>query len=166
MDAFDGLIVVISCADMVVSSAEAKGTSAGAISVFRAFRLLRVFKVVRKWRRLHSIIIAITKSAQGLLNFLIVLTVIMVIYALVGMEIFGGKYMFHGLDPLPRNNFNSLFWALITVFQVLTGENWNDVMHDHMEISAFWSVLFFVSLFCIGNYILMNIFLYNLFDNE
>ena len=165
MDAFDGLIVVISCADMVVSSAEAKGTSAGAISVFRAFRLLRVFKVVRKWRRLHSIIIAITKSAQGLLNFLIVLTVIMVIYALVGMEIFGGKYMFHGLDPLPRNNFNSLFWALITVFQVLTGENWNDVMHDHMEISAFWSVLFFVSLFCIGNYILMNIFLAILLQN-
>ncbi len=35
--------------------------------------------------------------------------------------------------------------------------NWNDVMHEHMEINAPFAVVFCVSLFCVGNYILMNI---------
>jgi hypothetical protein len=164
MDMFDGIIVIVSLVDIVATSiGQEAGT--GVISVFRGFRLLRVFKLVRKWKRLRQILVAMLKSAQGLLNFFILLCVIMVIYALIGMEIFGGEYQKYGLDPLPRSNFNSLYWALITVFQVLTGENWNDVMHDHMQINVAYSVVFFVSLFCIGNYVLMNIFLAILLEN-
>ena len=165
LDIFDGVIVIISIVDMILMFIGTSNGGGGVVSVFRAFRLLRVFKIVRKWKRLRDILNAMLKSAQGLVNFTILLAVVMAIYALVGMELFGGEYASHGLDPVPRSNFNSLFWSIITVFQVLTGENWNDVMHDHMEINAPFAVVFCVSLFCVGNYILMNIFLAILLEN-
>ena len=167
MDAFDGIIVLVSMIDIVFSSmGSSEGTNSfgGFISVFRAFRLLRVFKLIRRWPRLQEILRAVMKSASGLLNFSILLFVVMVIYALVGMEFFGNKYEVNGLET-PRANFNSLPFALITVFQVLTGENWNDVLHFHMDIDGITSVFFFVSLFCVGNYVLMNVFLAILLEN-
>ena len=52
------------------------------------------------------------------------------IFALLGMQLFGGKMC--GLDDgeVPCHNFDTLLWALVTVFQVLTGEDWNaDTTH-------------------------------------
>ena len=63
-----------------------------------------------------------------LLFFILTLT----FFILIG--IFGGRYRENGFDEIPRGNFNSMAWALLTVFQVITGENWNEVMLTHMQI--------------------------------
>ncbi len=68
MDAFDGIIVLVSMIDIVFSSmGSSEGTNSfgGFISVFRAFRLLRVFKLIRRWPRLQEILRAVIKSASG-----------------------------------------------------------------------------------------------------
>ena len=48
------------------------------------------------------------------------------------MSRFAGKFRFNEkgeYDPengvVPRENFDSIFWAIVSVFQVLIGENWN-----------------------------------------
>ena len=51
------------------------------------------------------------------------------IFALLGMQTFGGKFDFPG-EEKPRQNFDTFSWAMVTVFQILTGENWNAVMYD------------------------------------
>lgn len=44
------------------------------------------------------------------------------------MQTFGGKFNFD--DGVPRGNFDSFNTAFVTVFQVLTMENWNDILHS------------------------------------
>lgn len=56
---FDALIVTLSIIDVSISysilSEEAK-MGKGAISAFRAFRLLRVFKLAKSWKQLNALI--------------------------------------------------------------------------------------------------------------
>ena len=45
-----------------------------------------------------------------------------------GMQLFGGTFSFP--DGIPPTNFDSFSVAMLTVFQILTGEDWNEVMYQ------------------------------------
>ncbi|KJH46255.1 transporter, cation channel family protein [Dictyocaulus viviparus] len=47
--------------------------------------------------------------------------------------VFGGKFNFNPQQPKPRANFDTFIQALLTVFQILTGEDWNTVMYNGIE---------------------------------
>jgi len=64
-----------------------------------------------------------------------------------------------------RHNFDSIFWSIITIFQILTGENWNDVLYDGMRAINSWAAIYFIILVVLGNYIILNLFLAILLDN-
>ena len=70
-----------------------------------------------------------------------------------------------GASDQPRHHFDDFFWAFITIFQVLTGENWNEVMYDGMRTKGDAACLYFILLVVIGNYIVLNLFLAILLDN-
>ena len=58
-----------------------------------------------------------------------------------------------------RGNFGSFGISLLTVFQILTGENWNEVMYmgvGHTNILFFF---YFFVVFVVGNFIILNLFL-------
>merc|ERR1719483_672416 len=82
------------------------------------------------------------------------------------MQIFGGR-----LETEHRHTFNGFFQATITVFQILTGEDWNVVMYDGIQayggVKSFGLVVsfYFIILFICGNYILLNVFLAIAVDN-
>lgn len=50
------------------------------------------------------------------------------IFAMLGMQLFGGQFNFS--DGTPDANFNTFGISLLTVFQILTGEDWNEVMYN------------------------------------
>ncbi|CAD5115428.1 DgyrCDS4403 [Dimorphilus gyrociliatus] len=85
------------------------------------------------------------------------------------MQVFGGKFNFDHTQEKPRHNFDTFTQSLFTVFQILTGEDWNEVMYD--GIRAFGGVnkvgalvcLYFVVLFICD--ILLNVFLAIAVDN-
>ncbi|CAF3877318.1 unnamed protein product [Rotaria magnacalcarata] len=56
-----------------------------------------------------------------------------------------------------RANFDSLPAALLTVFQILTQEDWNEVLYNGMEKTSPWSALYFIGLIIICYYILVNL---------
>jgi hypothetical protein len=60
----------------------------GAISAFRAFRLLRIFKLAKSWRKLKLLLQTIGKSLKDISSFSVLLFLLMFIYILLGMEIF------------------------------------------------------------------------------
>ena len=93
---------------------------------------------------------------------MVILTVF--IFALLGMQMFGGKMC--GLDDgeIPHN-FDTLLWALVTVFQVLTGEDWNAVMYDGMKVGGSGTALYFVLLLIIGQFLVLNLFVAILLTN-
>ena len=75
------------------------------------------------------------------------------------MNLFGCKFcnMEDGVRVCERKNFDSLLWAIITVFQVLTQEDWNEVLYNGMHKTSSWAALYFIALMTFGNYVLFNL---------
>jgi len=98
---------------------------------------------------------------------LVLLCLFIFIFALLGMQIFGGRF----LDEESRATFDNFFQACFTVFQILTGEDWNVVMYDGIQayggIKGMGSIasIYFLILFICGNFILLNVFLAIAVDN-
>jgi len=81
-------------------------------------------------------------------------------FAILGMNLFGGKFEFpnkEGKSVTSRSNFDSFLWAMVSVFQILTQENWNLVMYDGMRTTNKWAALYFTALMAIGYYVLFNL---------
>ncbi|XP_025410871.1 muscle calcium channel subunit alpha-1 isoform X6 [Sipha flava] len=141
------------------------------VSVLRCVRLLRVFKVTKYWRSLSNLVASLLNSIQSIASLLLLLFLFIVIFALLGMQVFGGKFNFEATDYKPRSNFDTFWQSLLTVFQILTGEDWNVVMYN--GINAYNGVsspgilacIYFIILFICGNYILLNVFLAIAVDN-
>ncbi|KAM8792366.1 LOW QUALITY PROTEIN: voltage-dependent L-type calcium channel subunit alpha-1F-like [Eudromia elegans] len=140
------------------------------ISVLRCVRLLRVFKVTRHWASLSNLVASLLNSMKSIASLLLLLFLFIIIFALLGMQLFGGRFSFDETQT-KRSTFDTFPQALLTVFQILTGEDWNAVMYD--GIMAYGGPVFpgmlvcvyFVILFICGNYILLNVFLAIAVDN-
>lgn len=87
------------------------------ISVLRCIRLLRIFKVTRYWESLSNLVESLVNSIKSIASLLLLLSLFILIFALLGMQIFGGRFNFED-EEMPRSNFNNFWRALITVFQV------------------------------------------------
>uniref|UniRef100_A0A915J334 Ion transport domain-containing protein n=1 Tax=Romanomermis culicivorax TaxID=13658 RepID=A0A915J334_ROMCU len=167
---FDCFVVISSIIEFGLVKAEIMNPLG--VSVLRSARLLRIFKVTNYWNSLRNLVASLLNSLRSIASLLLLLFLFIVIFALLGMQIFGGK--FNSIEkraPKPRANFDTFWQALLTVFQILTGEDWNTVMYN--GINAFggvqrWSVIvcfYFIILFICGNYILLNVFLAIAVDN-
>ena len=123
---FDALVVLISLVELLLADS-------GSLSALRSFRILRILKLIRSWRTLQKFLYTKYATVASLGEFAFVVVLAVFIFALLGMQMFGGKMCaesdtFAGDPTIPRHNFDALLWALVTVFQVLTGEDWNAVM--------------------------------------
>ncbi|XP_048877532.1 voltage-dependent L-type calcium channel subunit alpha-1D-like isoform X2 [Brienomyrus brachyistius] len=139
------------------------------ISVFRCVRLMRIFKVTRHWEALSILVASLLNSLKSIASLLLLLFLFILIFALLGMQVFGGKFNFDESEK-KRSSFDNFPQALLTVFQILTGEDWNTVMYDGIMAfggpgSGMIVCLYFVVLFICGNYILLNVFLAIAVDN-
>ncbi|KAI5094991.1 voltage-dependent L-type calcium channel subunit alpha-1F [Silurus meridionalis] len=99
------------------------------ISVLRCVRLLRIFKVTRHWTALSNLVASLLNSMKSIASLLLLLFLFLIIFALLGMQLFGGKFNFDETQT-KRSTFDSFPQALLTCFQILTGEDWNMVMYD------------------------------------
>ncbi|XP_077309236.1 voltage-dependent R-type calcium channel subunit alpha-1E isoform X3 [Lithobates pipiens] len=143
------------------------GTSFG-ISVLRALRLLRIFKVTKYWASLRNLVVSLMNSMKSIISLLFLLFLFVVVFALLGMQLYGGRFNFN--DGTPSANFDTFPAAIMTVFQILTGEDWNEVMYNGIRSqggvrSGMWSSIYFIILTLFGNYTLLNVFLAIAVDN-
>ncbi|XP_070508575.1 muscle calcium channel subunit alpha-1 isoform X3 [Chironomus tepperi] len=169
---FDCFVVIGSIAEMVLTNTEVMPPLG--VSVLRCVRLLRVFKVTKYWRSLSNLVASLLNSIQSIFSLLLLLFLFIVIFSLLGMQVFGGKFgnvKKISTEDKPRSNFDSFWQSLLTVFQILTGEDWNAVMYDGIEayggVKSFGilACIYFIILFICGNYILLNVFLAIAVDN-
>uniref|UniRef100_A0A8C9T4L8 Voltage-dependent T-type calcium channel subunit alpha-1H n=1 Tax=Scleropages formosus TaxID=113540 RepID=A0A8C9T4L8_SCLFO len=150
---FDGIIVIISVCEIV-------GQADGGLSVLRTFRLLRVLKLVRFMPALRRQLVVLMKTMDNVATFCMLLMLFIFIFSILGMHIFGCKFSLRtdSGDTVPdRKNFDSLLWAIVTVFQILTQEDWNMVLYNGMASTSPWAALYFVALMTFGNYVLFNL---------
>nr|XP_037876781.1 muscle calcium channel subunit alpha-1 isoform X3 [Bombyx mori] len=166
---FDCFVVIGSISEMVLTKSEVMPPLG--ISVLRCVRLLRVFKVTKYWRSLSNLVASLLNSIQSIASLLLLLFLFIMIFALLGMQVFGGKFNYDPVEEKDRHNFDCFWQALLTVFQILTGEDWNAVMYEGIKAYGgagtvgIVACIYFIILFICGNYILLNVFLAIAVDN-
>ncbi|XP_077304047.1 sodium channel protein type 2 subunit alpha-like isoform X3 [Lithobates pipiens] len=154
---FDGIIVSLSLMELGLANVEG-------LSVLRSFRLLRVFKLAKSWPTLNMLIKIIGNSVGALGNLTLVLAIIVFIFAVVGMQLFGKSYKecvckISDDCELPRWHMNDFFHSFLIVFRVLCGE-WIETMWDCMEVAGqSMCLLVFMLVMVIGNLVVLNLFL-------
>nr|XP_028603310.1 sodium channel protein type 1 subunit alpha isoform X2 [Podarcis muralis] len=154
---FDGFIVTLSLVELGLADVEG-------LSVLRSFRLLRVFKLAKSWPTLNMLIKIIGNSVGALGNLTLVLAIIVFIFAVVGMQLFGKSYKECVCKiakdcELPRWHMNDFFHSFLIVFRVLCGE-WIETMWDCMEVAGQAMCLtVFMMVMVIGNLVVLNLFL-------
>ncbi|DAZ94512.1 TPA: hypothetical protein N0F65_011865 [Lagenidium giganteum] len=163
---------------LIPSAAGASKYKKGPVSALRSFRLFRVFKLARNWRSLREMLELIGRAVMSIANFAVLLFIFIYIYALIGLQFFGNSmhfddegYPINDVSPefftatVPRANFDTILVAFVTVFQIITLDNWNNILYDGVRGNGFGAAAYFFSLVIMGNFILMNLFLALLLDN-
>ncbi|XP_044888469.1 sodium channel protein type 2 subunit alpha-like isoform X17 [Mauremys mutica] len=154
---FDGIIVSLSLMELGLANVEG-------LSVLRSFRLLRVFKLAKSWPTLNMLIKIIGNSVGALGNLTLVLAIIVFIFAVVGMQLFGKSYKDCVCKiatdcVLPRWHMHDFFHSFLIVFRVLCGE-WIETMWDCMEVAGqAMCLIVFMLVMVIGNLVVLNLFL-------
>jgi len=76
----------------------------------------------RHWQSLRNLLSSLINSIEAIVSLLVLLFLFLGIFALLGTQVFGGKFKarsYRGKSNVqPRANFDSFFNSLFTVFQV------------------------------------------------
>lgn len=194
---FDGFVVLISVIELIINKTSDGG--GGGLSALRTFRLFRVMnKLANKWSKLKVLLKAMLHTGAALNYWLILFVLVLYIFTLMWMSIFAKQFHFEDADALaplvpkqyhgeewcpetkgkswhfrqdciPRAHFDTFTWGFVTVFQVMTGENWNTIMYAGMRASERWegtlvpptvlSAALFVIMILFGQTLFLSLFL-------
>jgi len=164
---FDAVVVMFSVISLIVNVG-------GAASIFRIFRLARVVKLIPRAQRLMAVVMTVIFSLPALFNVGLLMILLFIIYACMGMSLFGKTI--HGEFLARHANFETFPIAMLTLFRVTTGENWNGIMSDCAlkpgELNSagnacstvedncgfeYVSQIFFISFVVVAWFVLMNL---------
>jgi hypothetical protein len=185
---FDGIVVLASLMESFMNGG-------GALSALRGFRLLRIFRLAKKWTSFRVLLKSMLHTVRSLGNFSILLVLMMYVFTLMASSFFATKFHFN-IDGhcngrlemceeindgevvgnvekdlwcpsingdkewcIPRANFDTFLWSFVTIFQILSGENWNTVMYDGMKVMGWGGAIFFLLIVVIGQFVILNLFL-------
>ncbi|GJL97331.1 MAG: hypothetical protein DHS20C06_11480 [Hyphobacterium sp.] len=128
---------------------------AGAFTVLRAMRILRVFRLFSVIPDMRKVIEALMKAIPGMGAILAVLALMFYVSAVMATKLFGGA------EPL----FETLGASAFTLFQVMTLEGWAmDVARPTMETQPFaW--LFFLIFIVLTSFAVLNMFIAVIVDS-
>lgn len=172
---FDGMLVMLSLIELAVPSLPG-------VSAMRSLRIFRIMKLSSTLESFKRVILTILSVLPDLGNFAGLMGLFVFFFSVMGLHLFGGRdprICDGGLDSceipegysqnvegllesdgeVARVNFHDFGTSVVTVFQILTGEDWNAAMYSCMETYGDVAVAYFLSLTVIGTYVLLNLFL-------
>lgn len=144
------------------------------IAVLRLVRILRVMRLITAIPKLQILVNALLRSIPSMFYVSVLLVLLFYIYAVMA------TFMFKGNDPL---HFGSLELSMLSLFRVVTLEDWTDIMYIQMyssdvyayplgeELKSFttlphtpeafpiFSPLFFGSFVLLGTMVMLNLFI-------
>lgn len=138
---FDFLIIVICLLPV-------GGPFAAVLRLARALRLLRLVSALPK---LQLLVGALLKSLSAMGYVSLLLTLLFYIYAVAGIHLFGTY------DP---KNFGSLPVAFLSLFRLVTLDNWADLFNAQLPyVPGVKVAIYFVTFIIFGTMIILNLFI-------
>jgi len=169
---FDGTIVILSAVFFVLT---VSGTTiAFDPTIARVFRMLRIFRVIKRAKAIKQLIYTLIFSMPALANVALLMLLLFFVYACMGMSLFGKVK--HGEFINIHANFETFPRAMLVLIRMATGESWNGIMHDAMISTPFcdesddciatatccgdstFAIIYFVSFTFVSSLVMMNIF--------
>lgn len=123
--------------------------------IARLGRLLRVLRLISTIEDLRLIVAALVKSIPNVGHILMLMSIIVYIYAIIGFQ------LFHEHDP---EHWRNIGIAVLTLFEIITLEGWVEVNGKAMELNPFaW--VYFVSFVIVGTFVVVNLFIAVVINN-
>jgi len=138
---FDLIIVLISLFTLGLGSGI---PGINTLRLFRAFRVIRLFKRIPSLKR---IVEGVIQAIPGVSNALIVLTLIMAIWSILGVEFY---------STTSPENFGTFFKGMFSMFQCMTLDSWSGIARPLIKRGPMhW--FFFCSYVLIAGIIMVNV---------
>jgi hypothetical protein len=184
-DLFDFMLVFASLIELPFFVFNTRVKKGAIFLAMRAFRFCRLFRLLNSLPTLRSLVMTVTLLFESVSYFAVLLLIIMFIFSLIGMQLFAFRFKFdpatgyavssleaalRGIES-PRQNFDDFWQALNSVFQILTGEDYQAIMYDGLRAAdrgsrlyQWATYLFFVTWLVFGNFVMLNLLLAILID--
>ena len=95
----------------------------------------------------------IGKSMGALGNITVILGIIIYIFAVVGMQLFGDKYTSKVFgEDIPRYNFKNFGNSFMMIFRILCGK-WIEPQWDLLRATSAASIIFIFMVFVVGRWV-------------
>ncbi|MER5887649.1 ion transporter [Streptomyces sp. NPDC001941] len=134
---FDAALILLAVSPLASQNATA----------LRMLRLARVLRAARLMPQLRIILVAVGKSVPGTVSFMLVGTLLLYVYAMVGWLVFG--------DVNP-DQYGSLGRATLTLFLLMTLDGLGDAVAAGMAYSP-WTIVYFASFVLLGSFVMVNL---------
>ena len=173
---FDTLVITSA---LLVTAVEAGGQSTSttevALDFLMALRVVRVLRVFHSVARFRVVINTILHILPSMATYLAILLVFYYFFAMIGMEIFGGLIKFDpnninncgstlpqtsdfARDGYCKNNFNDLYASLVTLFELMTVNQWHVITEGFVLVTHKAARLYFLSFHLVCVTLILNIF--------
>jgi len=123
--------------------------------VARLARLMRVLRLISTIPELRLIVTTLLRSIPSMGHVMLLMSIIFYIYAI------SGYHLFHEHDP---QHWGNLGVAVLTLFRVVTLEDWTDLMYTALELHE-WAWVYFVSFIFVGTFVIINLFIAVVINN-
>ena len=137
---------------IVISLIPASGSLA---MLARLARLLRVLRLISTLPELRLIVATLIRSIPSMANVVVLMSIIFYVYAVAGY------HLFHDVDP---THWRNLGISLLSLFRIVTLEDWTDIMYAAMEVKP-WAWVYFVSFVVVGTFVVVNLFIAVVLNN-
>ena len=146
----DFVIVVISIVAWILESME--GFDISFVRAFRALRALRPLKLVSKNEGMKLVVNSILNSIPSLINVGLISILFYFVFGVIGLQMLMGKVsrcFDQAGDPVnlnkvdclkaelewvvPPNNYDNIFFSMLTFFEISTLEMWPDIMFNAFD---------------------------------
>ncbi|XP_027130878.1 voltage-dependent T-type calcium channel subunit alpha-1I-like [Larimichthys crocea] len=122
--------------------------------------LLRFVRLVNFLPHLKRQLLVLKRTIQKAAMLCGLLLIGMMVFSVLDMQLFWNRFSFqtkNGVTVADRKNFDTILWSMVTVFQILTQEDWKLVLYNGMSATSPWAVLYFVGLIVLERNIILNI---------
>lgn len=115
----------------------------------RLVRVLRVLRLVSAFPELRLLVDTLLRSLPSMFHISLLMGIIFYIYGVAGY------FLFHEIDP---THWRNLPIALLSLFRIVTFEDWTDIMYTAME-SMPYAWIYFLSFVVMGAFVMINLFI-------
>lgn len=145
---FDFTVTGLGVLALVVSASE-HADFLFAARLLRIFRVLRLFELGPQLRRIEKQIVAVIPTV---FSFILLLTVLLYVFAIFGTQLFADS-------STEQADFSSVEHSFLTLFQVMTLDNWSDVMHAVQARHAWLGPIYFLTFIVFTAIVSLNVFI-------